>query len=275
MEDMQFANKITEWNHLNYVELHVVDRCNLNCNSCSHFSPLVKQDFDHFLSFQNDIRRLGELFEFITNIRLLGGEPFLEKELDKYLVLARSIFPSANIEVVTNGLLIPSVSDRVLRAVSEQNIIVNVTNYPPTVNILQKIKDTLDKFDIRYMISEPVKVFRKKFLPEGTSDPEKAFSECVVGRHCTFVYCGKLYLCSGAALVKYFNECAGTNIVCKNSYIDLYNTSAREIVEFLQHHNDSCRYCGNTSLEPWSVCTDIELSHWITDGGMIPRNSES
>lgn len=269
MEAMQFTDRITEWNHLDYVELHVVDRCNLNCNSCSHFSPMVKQDFDHFPAFQKDIRRLGELFEFIINIRLLGGEPFLEKDLDKYVVLTRSTFPYAKIEVVTNGLLIPGVSEKVLRAVSEQDILVNITLYPLAVNILQRIEDVLNKYDVSYVVSDPVTDFRKKFLPGGNSDPEKAFAECTVGRYCTFVYGGKLYLCSGAALVKYYNECAGTDIVCRNSCVDLYNTSAQEILEFLKHSNDSCRYCGKTSVVPWSVCTDIDLTHWITEGGAI------
>lgn len=269
MQSVEYENRITESNHLDYVELHVTDKCNLNCNSCSHFSPMVKKDFDHFPSFQNDMKRLRELFEFIINIRLLGGEPFLEKNLNKYVILARDSYPYAKIEVVTNGLLIPGASEKALDAISEQNILVNITLYPPTVKMLPRIEDVLQKHNIDYVISQPVTDFRKKFLPQGTSNPEKAFSECTVGRYCTFVYCGKLYLCSGAVLVKYYNECAGTNIVCRDSCVDLYNTNAQEILEFLKHCNDSCRYCGKSSSEPWSICKDIDPAHWITDGGVI------
>ena len=258
--------------HLDYVELHVVDRCNLNCNACSHFSPMVREDFDHLESFKSDISRLRTYFERINKIRLLGGEPFLDERLDEYVVHVRNLYPESVIEVVTNGLLLPRVPDRILKAVSDNGIIVNITLYPPTARMLDEIIATLDKYDMEYQISEPVENFRRKFLPDGSSDPEKAFRECTLGRYCTFVYSGRLYLCSGAALVKYYNDVSGTDIACKDSSLDLYDTSTEEIVRFLNQYNDSCRYCGIGSEEAWSVCDNlrkIDVSHWITDGGCI------
>lgn len=264
--------KYVDAEHLDYVELHVVDRCNLNCNACSHFSPMVREDFDHLESFKSDINQLRLYFERINKIRLLGGEPFLDEKLDEYVVLARQLYPDSIIEVVTNGLLIPRVTDRILRTISDSGIVVTITLYPPTAKILDEIITTLNKYDLEYQVSEMVINFRRKFLPDGSSDPEKAFSECTLGRYCTFVYSGRLYLCSGAALVKYYNDVSGTDIVCKDSSIDLYNTSTEEIVRFLNQYNDSCRYCGRGSEETWSVCENlrkIDVSRWITDGGRI------
>ncbi len=264
--------KYVDAEHLDYVELHVVDRCNLNCNACSHFSPMVREDFDHLESFKSDINQMRLYFERINKIRLLGGEPFLDDKLDEYVVLVRQLYPDSIIEVVTNGLLIPRVPDRILRTISDSGIVVTITLYPPTAKILDEIITTLNKYDLEYQVSEMVINFHRKFLPDGSSDPEKAFSECTLGRYCTFVYSGRLYLCSGAALVKYYNDVSGTDIVCKESSIDLYNTSTEEIVRFLNQYNDSCRYCGRGSEETWSVCENlrkIEVSHWVTDGGRI------
>lgn len=269
---MRIEDNYTKWNYLKYVEFHVVDKCNLNCIACSHFSPMVRKDFDHLPSFTGDIRRLKELFEYITNIRLLGGEPFLEKRLDEYVSVARELYPHSKIEVVTNGLLIPRALRRVLRSIFENKIIVNITLYPPTQKIQKTIEETLNEYGIQHCFSDPVGVFRKKLIPTGESNVDKAFSECTVGKNCTFVYMGRLYLCSGAALVKYYNECAGTDIVFKESSIDLYNTDVTQIMGFLNHSKDSCRYCGRTCTEPWSVCRDlnnINPNHWISDGGPV------
>ena len=51
--------KYVDAEHLDYVELHVVDRCNLNCNACSHFSPMVREDFDHLESLKVTLTNLG------------------------------------------------------------------------------------------------------------------------------------------------------------------------------------------------------------------------
>lgn len=265
---MQIENYYTKWNHLEYVEFHVVDRCNLNCNACSHFSPMVQQDFDHLPSFKADLRQLKSLFDYIIHIRLLGGEPFLDDRLDEYAAHARALYPYAKLEVVTNGLLIPGVSERVLTALSENDVIVNITAYPPTERRKDSILSVLEKHGVRYDYSAPVTTFRKRFSPDGRHEPGTSFAECTVGRRCTFVYQGRLYLCSGAALVKHYNACTGADIVCQDSSVDLYHTTAKEILQFLERPNDSCRYCGKVTEEPWSACRDlkhIDVSHWITE----------
>ena len=95
---------------LNYVECHISYHCNLKCKGCSHFSNIAEPEFPNFEQFQNDMQRLGELFRNIEKIRLLGGEPLLNPELPKYIECCRKIFPLCDMRVVTNGLLIPTVS---------------------------------------------------------------------------------------------------------------------------------------------------------------------
>lgn len=67
-----------------YIEYHVADHCNLNCKGCVHFSPLVSQEeFADFAVVEKDLKRLHQIVEYIEEIHILGGEPLLNKELDK------------------------------------------------------------------------------------------------------------------------------------------------------------------------------------------------
>lgn len=259
-----------EENGLKYVEFHVVDRCNLNCNGCSHFAPMVQNDYDHFDSFSKDIKRLRELVEHIDTIRLLGGEPFLDKDITRYILLARQLYPRSNIEIATNGLLVPHLSKNVLEAISENGIVIDVTRYPPTDEIVDLIHHVLEKNGISYRIQPLVKVFRRRFCPEGKADIAKTFKNCKIGRLYPFLYEGKLYLCSGPALVKHLNNYFNMSIEITGHGYDIHSedASAQGIYEFLSHGNGACAYCGKICEEPWSRCVDvnnIDLMHWISE----------
>lgn len=262
---------------LKYIEFHVVDRCNLNCNGCSHFAPMVKEDFDHFDSFNKDIHRLKELIENVEIIRLLGGEPFLDKDITRYLPVTRSLYPKANIEIATNGLLIPQLSHKILQSIHDNSITIDVTTYPPTARIVDLIRDILEKYHIKYRIQPIVKTFRKRFCPEGNNDIQETFNSCKIGRLYPFLYDGKLCLCSGAIVVKYFNEYYGMNIKLNNSYYDIHDVSASTsgVFEFLGHGNDTCAYCGTICEQPWSQCKDlknIDLNYWVSKDSIFSKN---
>jgi len=254
---------------LKYIEFHIVDRCNLNCNGCSHFAPMVKKDFDHFDMFNKDIHRLKELVEHIEIIRLLGGEPFLDEDITRYIRLARELYPDANIEIATNGLLVPKLPEHILKSIHENSITIDVTVYPPTLLIVDDIHNVLEKHQITYRVQPLVKTFRKRFCPEGNNDIQKTFESCNIGRLYPFLYDGKLCLCSGAIVVKYVNEYYGMNIELKDCYYDIHapEASADGIFSFLSRGNDTCAYCGEISEEPWSQCQDrskIDLNHWLS-----------
>ncbi len=87
------------------LEIHVAHRCNLSCESCSHFAGnglqgLVGLDeAEAWMSAWN--RRLQPKF-----FGLLGGEPALHPHLAQYVWLARKNWPAAHLYLGTNGLLL-------------------------------------------------------------------------------------------------------------------------------------------------------------------------
>ena len=70
---------------LNQIEIDITNKCNLNCASCTHFSPLVKEEQSYAINeFENDIRRMFDLF-VINKIKLVGGEPLLHNDLFNFI----------------------------------------------------------------------------------------------------------------------------------------------------------------------------------------------
>ena len=76
---------------------------------------------------------------FIKGLSLLGGEPFESSDICKYIVETRRILPNTMIQIVTNGLLIPTLSKDILDAIRENDIVVSISEYKPTHKIIDRI----------------------------------------------------------------------------------------------------------------------------------------
>ena len=65
---------------LDTMEIHVADHCNMNCKNCSMFCGLVKEPkYSDFMQTQNSLYILKGIFKHIKRIRVIGGEPLLNK----------------------------------------------------------------------------------------------------------------------------------------------------------------------------------------------------
>ena len=105
---------------LDYLETEITEFCNLNCRGCCDFSNLATEKKIYELEeFTKDFRRMAELFSHIEKIRLMGGEPLLTPQLKEYVRTAREIFPTADIRMVSNGLLIPKLDGDSLKVIKE------------------------------------------------------------------------------------------------------------------------------------------------------------
>ena len=91
------------------LEIHVVDHCNLKCAGCNHFAPLADPYFIDRDHFNNQLKMVKEKLPSIQRLILLGGEPCLHPDLSLLCADARSIFPTIDIQVLTNGSLLDSI----------------------------------------------------------------------------------------------------------------------------------------------------------------------
>ena len=89
--DVDKFYKYDDVTYLDYIEININDHCNLNCKGCSHFAPLAPASFKNFNTFLKDIKRLKQLIPHIFKIRIMGGEPFLNPELKRYVETLKEV----------------------------------------------------------------------------------------------------------------------------------------------------------------------------------------
>lgn len=72
---------------MDYFEIHLVEHCNLKCKACDNYSSIAEEEYLDIENFENDMKRMRELFSGIQLIRLLGGEPLLHPNLISFCML--------------------------------------------------------------------------------------------------------------------------------------------------------------------------------------------
>lgn len=255
---------------LEYIETHVVDYCNLNCRSCGHMASLFsKNDFYKLDEFRRDMRQLSYHIDLAV-LRLLGGEPFLAKNLDEYVKISREYFPQSMIVIVTNGLLIPTIDKKILTAIRENQVVVEITQYPPTTKMMDRISQTLNDNGVIHFFGAPIKDFMMRFI-RGKEDqkynPIQSMKLCE-SRYCHFLRNGKLYKCPGDALMYKWKETfpgRGRNALPDEMGVDIFSEN---FLELLQHVIDYpirlCETCPiSKPIEPWRVENNPTADDWI------------
>lgn len=126
-------------NILPYMEMHVADNCNLNCKACTHFTPLFKEVGGSLESFVRDLDCLILKGIEPVRLRLLGGEPLLQKCLGNMIAEIRRRFGHTYIRLVTNGILLPRLDKFTIDAIVKNRVKIDISNYEPTNKMKEEI----------------------------------------------------------------------------------------------------------------------------------------
>ena len=238
---------------LTYLETHLTDHCNLNCKGCGHFCPVADEWYADISQHRRDLKRLAQLFANIATIRLMGGEPLLHPAVCQFIESTRQYFPNAHLCVVTNGILLPRMTEEFWACCKTNHVTIDLTLYPPLTSRLAEYKELAELHNVPLLIREVTR-FDAALNCEGNSDPQLAFKKCRERSACIFLRTGTLYVCANPALKDYANKRLGLHLT--ESGVDIYNprTTGLKIIEELSKPIDNCRFCACDPIAfDWNV----------------------
>jgi MoaA/NifB/PqqE/SkfB family radical SAM enzyme len=237
----------------------LAEHCNLNCCGCDHFAPLAAPEFADFDRLKKDFERLADLFGHrVSKINFLGGEPLLHPDITKFLSMTRRIFPKIFLDVMTNGILLPSMPKDFWTVCHYNGVVIRITKYPIALDF-EKIENLAKTYDVDlryYSDRNEINAWRKLKLDfDGMQDERRMFVICSRVGSCTYLQNGRLYPCTVAPTVRHFDKRFGTELFnATYNSIDIYKaTSAEEILNFLVKPIPFCRFCNVAATEciPW------------------------
>ncbi len=266
-----FFTKLQRVKKLKYIEVHLVDHCNLRCAYCTHFAPLSKPSFCDIDVFKKDLSKLssltnGELYD----IRLLGGEPLLNPNCHEFIKIARQYFPNSKISLVTNGILLKKQDEIFWETCRDNKVVIACTKYPLKMDYDSIQQYVLDKnVDFAYAKNPKNQKFINFALSkQGKINPLQSYYPCVLCRDLSLLKNGKLYLCPIVGNIEILNEYFNLNFqVTNKDYINIHEVSdIKEILDFLSKRIPFCRYCSTlqNKTKTWKK-SNKEIEEWCID----------
>lgn len=237
--------------NLNYLEMHIVDHCNLKCNLCGHFSNMAAPSYLDPIWFESQITQLASLFDDIEQFAIMGGEPLLHPNCLEFLEISRRLLPRADIQLATNGILLGKKDERFWKSLRKYDIRLRVTFYP--YYCMDRHMDVARKLSRKFKVrmGEHIRDSTNWYSLlnyDGDSDPFSAFVNCP-SKVCHTLQDGRFYLCPRPAHVRILNAAGLTSIAVElQDYIDIFTDEAKErVTMYLNLHGSKplefCRWC--------------------------------
>lgn len=260
-------------NKLHYIDLHIIDGCNLNCARCYKFAPLSKG-----LGIVNkeqtlkDLKQLSTIEPNLKGISIIGGEPLISPDIIDYMYETRKLFPNTDITIITNGLAIPKLPKEFFTALISNNIMLAISKYfeesfyKDIIKVLKK-----NKCQDRYVFSQ-IKdlgccMFLQMNLDEtGSQNPKEIWDKCSTKNDCVVLKDGKLWSCAASCMKYILNNYFKTNLTdYPEDGISIYNNTYKDIIKFLKTPKKGCRYCTEDIYNAmyFPEHTSYNKSEWI------------
>lgn len=270
----QFASKTIDRTMIQHLDYHLTTHCNLNCKGCSTFSPIAEKWFASAESFEKDLWALHKCIgDSVQQIHLLGGEPLLHPQAERFAIVAREVFPYARIDFTTNGLLIRQMPESFWGNCKKNNISIKFTRYDIAVDYEEMSRYIREKgVEVFSAGSEkPITYFRRIPLnAKGTFNMFQSYVQCPY-TDCAQLRDGKLFRCPAAALCDVLNKALKVQekqelILSRRDYIDL-NTAVteRDVFSFLSSAIPFCAYCDMAHMDShvkWEQ-SQKQIEEWV------------
>jgi len=202
---------------------HVVDHCNLKCKCCDHYSPIADEWFVSLEEVEDTFSKLGPVISGrIDQLHLLGGEPLLHPRLHEIIPIVRKYLPTDKITVLTNGILLKKISQELIDAIKEYNIVLSLTEYPLKMDY-RELEVFLDESGMKHEIFRAGKSFGQMYCSENKEGNWlKNYLHCQYWWTVVHIYRGRVYPCAHSAYLDFLNKRFGTKFEhVKGSYIEI------------------------------------------------------
>lgn len=240
-----------------HVDMTITTKCTLNCKHCNLFIPYHKEHVNFsFEEMKRSIDLFFERIDFVTYFGLIGGETFLNQDLEKCIVYLGENYRKqiGKITVVTNGTIMPEQS--LLDVIKKYEMYLSISDYSDVVPYGKKIdalEEKVKEYEIDYYRNNSI-IWTDFGFP---SNPVKRTLEQLEEHlqscrpNWNALHDGRFYYCN----VSWCAEQSGYFKLQKDDYIELKTIdpmdkeACRKIVELSRGTSSFCRICGGCGVD--------------------------
>jgi len=237
--------------HLRSLDIVITTKCSMKCESCANLMQYYTSPENTDDKVLTAIENLSKNVDEISEFRIIGGEPLINKNWDKIVNGVAAQDMNRKIFVYTNGTI--PVKDEILKSFQGKNINFYVTDYGKLSRNIEKLEDSLKKNKINYFrrpAGNWVDCSSIRKHNRSPKDNATMFKECCAKQFYTLLS-GKLYTCP------FISNAYELGAIPKNpmDYVDLLedHKNIREKIKKLvkmEKFFPGCDFCDGRPYDP-------------------------
>ena len=249
---------------LKSLDVQITEKCSLKCKDCSNLMQYYKKPIDtDYNILVNAMDKIMNSVDFIDELRVLGGDPFMYKELGKIINKLATYKNVERIVVYTNAKFIPK--NKNLDYLRLPRVILDITNYGEASSAADKFVEFAKKEGISYSMNH-CNTWQDcgRIVPKSNKtekELEHQFNNCCNSDLISLLH-GKLYRCPFSA--------NGVNLKAfeanKDDEIDLNDDSIskkdlRDKIMYLafgKKYLTACRFCNGRDYSTTNIPSAIQ-----------------
>lgn len=257
-------NAFVEGLIVDHIEVVITEKCSLRCKDCANLIPYF-ENAKHFDMEEIIVQlsRFLDAVDVLSDLRILGGEPFLHPEIDKLLKYAQNNPKIQLITIDTNSTVVPS--QNVMSLLKHPKVVVHMSDYGKVSVRLDKLDRLFSEAEIIHYIHHYDKwndIGDLNYRSYSDEDVQHIFEKCIMSK-CHSFYNGKLYLCPRAGA----GERIGAFVNHEGEYIDFtssnvktedYRTQIEKLIH-TDHHITACMYCNGSGNYSQKIDAAIQI----------------
>tara|TARA_B100000787_G_scaffold107437_2_gene79736 strand:+ start:6012 stop:7274 length:1263 start_codon:yes stop_codon:yes gene_type:complete len=257
----KIKNNILTIKHMDVV---ITERCSLKCKDCANLMQYYEkpQNSDLEILFKS-LDRMMECVDQIYEFRVLGGDPFMNKEMYKVVNKLSGFKNVEKVVVYTNAKIIPR--DENLECLKNEKVRLDITNYGSLSSKHDEIIKLLNENNIEYetdLVELWDDIGEIKYEKKNNQQLKKVFEDCCAKEIFTILD-GVVYKCPVSAhgtklnAVPYDSKYDGVNLFDESVSIPELKTKLKDF-----HDNDqyvsACNYCKGRGYGAGSIKSAIQ-----------------
>lgn len=141
---------------LSSIETPITERCTLRCRDCSNLMQYFvnPKDADTRKTLQ-DMDRVLQAVDHIEHAAIVGGEPFINKQMYQYVDYFVTQPKVGAVFVITNGTIVPTEEN--LRCLKHPKVYVRISDYGAISRHVEEIIQLLEEEEIAYSVERELK----------------------------------------------------------------------------------------------------------------------
>lgn len=246
------------------IAVSVTNQCSLNCRDCNNLMPYCKEKFTIEVKEQiRDLQRLLSYVDGIINVEVIGGEPFVYRQLPELLQYLCEEPKIQFVEITSNGTIIPSTE--LVGLLQHSKICVLLSDYG-------KVNSERAKKTYQWLRQNQIHVQclknRKWILPGSIVRRKKSrlrmkyeYFHCDARKDCRTLYKGNLYVCGRAPVLDELGVLKDRSSLLNIRKMSTSMSIGREQLQsfFNNDYAECCAYCDCSSDDSFWIDSGIQV----------------